>query len=470
MEYNIRYMARFLVEADSPLAVGTGDFDLLTDAPVALDCNGLPVLPGTAICGILRHSLVNDKPRDNNRKKTVQQLFGFQEDKIDNGAGSRLLVSNGLMVGKAGQVIEGLQEIDGEDEFYQHFLNLPVRHHCRITAQGTADAAEHGKFDNRVVYKGCRFVFELELIGNSDDQDNWETILNAVKSPLFRIGGGIRKGYGALKTISLVAHRYELTEPDQLSAYLVRSSSLADSMPGEEPGENYTAPLPEQITGYRLSLQPDDFFIFGAGFGDRKADIIPVSEKTITWQNGIPSFGNAMTLLPASSVKGAVSHRTAFYYNQLQGVYADDSAVVISEETRENNQAVQTLFGTAKDDGTGCSGKVILSDLFVDKGRDKILNHVAIDRFTQAPIDGALFNERVESGSGAANGFTLEFLVEKDALDDDNIQKAFEMALNDIATGMLPLGGGVMRGHGVFTGTVEKKEGGGQTWTMLSND
>ena len=48
--------------------------------------------------------------------------------------------------------------------------------------------------------------------------------------------------------------------------------------------------------------------------------------------------------------------------------------------------------------------------------------------------------------------------VFRDAFVDKNVQSAFESALKDVITGMLPLGGGVNRGNGVFTGKVAKYE------------
>lgn len=44
----------------------------------------------------------------------------------------------------------------------------------------------------------------------------------------------------------------------------------------------------------------------------------------------------------------------------------------------------------------------------------------------------------------------------KENSDFKEVQQAFESALKDICTGMLPLGGGVNRGNGVFKGSVTK--------------
>ncbi len=453
MDYPIRYIVRLLVEADTPLAVGAGEVDILNNAPVALDCNGLPMIPGTSLCGVLRHALIRQAP-DDDEQRMVDDIFGYQGK--EDGLGSRLVVSSAQLVGSDGQVIEGVAEIDETGEYYHHFFNLPVREHCRINQRGTADAIGHGKFDNLVVYKGSFFVFELELAGDADDKYIWDKMIAAIKSPLFRVGAGIRKGYGALKVKDSIVDIYDLTKPDGLEGYLERNSSLV----GNSWDMNYDTinknQVPVGFTAYKLTLTPDDFFLFGAGFGDQNVNIKPVVEKIITWQAGKPVFNDEMTLIPASSVKGAIAHRTAFHHNRLEKIYADDPSVDINDYVNEKNEAVQTLFGCPRADGrdTGQQGRVIVSDIFLPlpaEDEQKTLNHVALDRFTQGPIDGALFSELVFSGKE----FTLELLVENSCL-NGHVKDAFEAALTDITKGMLPLGGGVMRGHGFFSGNWKK--------------
>ena len=70
-------------------------------------------------------------------------------------------------------------------------------------------------------------------------------------------------------------------------------------------------------------------------------------------------------------------------------------------------------------------------------------------------MDGALFQEKVTLGKGKHIIETL--YVNNDALSDTIIKEAFEHALSDICTGMLPLGGGTNRGNGIFTGALHKE-------------
>jgi hypothetical protein len=100
-------------------------------------------------------------------------------------------------------------------------------------------------------------------------------------------------------------------------------------------------------------------------------------------------------------------------------------------------------------------GNVIFSDIIEEKNiKHKLLNHVAIDRFTGGTIDGALYSEEVMYGNGQE--FTFTIMVENHAIEDSNVRVAFEDTLKDICNGMLPLGGGVNRGHGAFSGDILK--------------
>jgi CRISPR/Cas system CSM-associated protein Csm3 (group 7 of RAMP superfamily) len=194
---------------------------------------------------------------------------------------------------------------------------------------------------------------------------------------------------------------------------------------------------------YTLKITPDDFFMFGSGFGDDDADQIPVVERVIDY--GKKGLSKNHIFIPASSLKGAIAHRTAFHYN-LQNEFLignDEARVVISE-----------LFGEAKnskEDIEGSKGKILFSDVYkLDRSESKVFDHVAIDRFTGGGIDGALFQEKTTAQS---DKWEIEILLEIGV--DEVYVKALESTFDDVCSGLLPLGGATTKGHGVFTGTWE---------------
>ncbi len=443
MDY--RYIARIKVEATTPLFVGSGAASLITDSLVMKDHNDLPMIPGTSLSGVLRHAL-EDFSKD---KIDWNDIFGFQ-GKDNDGLGSRLIVSSAYFLNGKGKVSEGLTK-DLDSNTLNKLQKLPTRQHVRITEKGVA--ADKVLFDNEVVYAGAQFIFEIELKGTKTDEDSWKQIIKEIKSPSFRIGQGTRDGYGNLKVIGVYEKTFNLVNENDFEAYLSFNPSL-NSIEIKETEEKTDS----NITDYTLELTPDDFFIFSEGFGDSEVDNKPTEEEIIVYNNGKIDFENR-TLIPASSIKGAIAHRTAFHYNKFNKFYADTINENLKNYVEENNQAVKTLFGeqaqVVNGNLLGERGIVILDDLYYDDiDNSKIFNHVAIDRFTGGSIDGALFSEKVSYKRDKK--IVLEINLAKE-IEDDTILLAFEETLKDICRGLLPLGGMTTKGFGMFTGKLLKK-------------
>src|SRR5699024_5616744 len=101
---------------------------------------------------------------------------------------------------------------------------------------------------------------------------------------------------------------------------------------------------------YVLDLKPDDFFIFSEGYGDEEVDNKPIGEDVLVYTEDGIDF-KPHTLIPGSSIKGAIVHRTAFHFNKLIERYADSIIPAFGHKTAQNlasgsgNRAVNTLFG-----------------------------------------------------------------------------------------------------------------------------
>lgn len=447
--YTYRHIVRMTVEAATPLAVGTGKgSDILTDAPVAKDVNGLPYIPATSIAGVLRHAMGYV---DN---KTDGNPFGYIDgaDNDDSGHGSDIIFTDAVMVGKDGKALDGIQNIDWDDEFYRAFQDLPIRQHVRINDKGTAE--NNGKFDNEVVYKGTRFVFEIELVSDNDNDNHIEKAIEHLRYCTLRIGGGTRKGYGRLNVVKCQQASLNLAKPEDLEKYLKKSSSLAEEWAGFTEISETESLDDSKWTHYQLKLKPLDFFMFGSGMGDSDADNVYVSEYVVSRGESVDS--NKRVLIPGSSVKGAIAHRTAYHYNKIKGNFAGKTEP--KEITGSNNEAVAAIFGEKKSDNTFTRGRILIDDVIKGQAepKSKPFFHNKIDQFTGGTMDGALFQEKVIYDKDAE--YTFDIYVENSALADDDIKKAFVQSLRDICTGLLPLGGITNRGNGIFTGTATEND------------
>ncbi len=467
MSYTYRHLARVTIEAVTPIAVGSGQESVLTDRLVVKDVNGLPYLPGTSLAGILRQALTTP---DN--KASIGDFFGFV------GEGSRFLISSAHLVGTNSQVVDGLWREFPDDTFLNRFYHLPIRQHVRLSHKGASE--EGGKFDEEVVFKGTRFCFELELVSERADEPVWRDVIGQLYRPDFRVGGGTRKGFGEIKVIECKTETIDLAV--NLDRYLEKTSSLADEdgwwnpVPDDRPGKE----LESGWIAYEVTLEPQDFFLFGSGFGTEDADMGFVTEPVIEWEGYQPRFSESKVLIPAASVKGAIAHRVAFHFNKDNQIYADtlksttitnllkkgyqipsDCESFSNKEPddcfkmiTDGNPAVRKIFGyVANEDGQ--RGNVIFSDIFLEQlAERKLLNHVAIDRFTGGAIDGALFHEEVAQ---AKEQFKLKIFLNMKEIQQADYINAFEKSLDDLCSGRLPLGGGTMRGHGCFKGSFIKK-------------
>lgn len=334
--YSHRYIARLTIEAETPISVGSGEKGINTDRLVAKDANGLPYIPGTSLAGVLRHSFDNDD--------FANGIFGSGGN---DGEGSRLIVSSAHLIGADGKtVIEGLQNLDLEQGYYSYFDRLPERDHVRMTDKGVADSENHGKYDEELVHKGTRFVFELELIGDENDKDNWKLLLNAISSPIFRIGAGTRKGFGRLKIVNEQSKTKVFDFKHDLNDYLEKSSSLNnllknwDSLNIDEQNDDI-----KDWIKYELRLKVKDFFLFSAGFGDEDADNKPKTENYFEWSSGKPVLTTKdFLLIPATSIKGIIAHRTAYHFNLLENVRIGKAKKSKLETTLDLDQAIEEFI------------------------------------------------------------------------------------------------------------------------------
>lgn len=458
-DHNLCFLARIVLEAQTPLKIGSGTDNIKTDATINRDANGLPFIPASTIMGLMRHAL---------DKGTAERMMGWQDRR--GGRGSWLTVSEAkIVVDAEGHAYDGLHD-PGEveaDSYLSRFREMPIRQHVRISHKGTA--ADMGKFDEEIIPKGARFCFEMELRADGQGRDDFNRLIGILSGSTFRVGAGSRKGFGRVSVEQTGYKELDFTNRDDFMAYVEKSPSLAKIWPLYNRVEAKPA-AGESAIHYRLELRPVDFILFSSGFGDKRSDMTVVKEPLVSWETGRPEWiGQEKTLVvPASSVKGAVAHRAAFYYNLSKGVEADK---LNTEEEREahtgkNNEAVRLLFGSEGITSGGKTthkrrGHVLFSDV-VRKKQDaaggKVLNHVKIDRFTGGAIDGALFAEEPLYARDETIELDLYVLPDKDIDGDKDVTDSLERALRDICDGTLPLGGGVNRGNGCFHGKLFKND------------
>lgn len=442
--YRYRYNARVIVEAATPLAIGSGESSMQTNRLIVRDANGLPYLPGTSIAGVLRHAM------EAIDEKSAKLYFGHQSG--HKAFGSRLIFTEGRMLNALGGVVDGARVLPA-DPICNRVRELPIRQHVRINKCGTA--LKGGKFDEQIVPKGLRFCFELEMLAENEDQLSYfDALIAKACSMEFRLGGGTRNGLGELKPVKLWRATTDLCNTDERSRYLIKSSDLEYSKDWEGWNHIDTLLSDEHSTydEYILRLKPRDFYFFGSGIGDKEIDDAPLSELFVKWdeENNTASIVTSQKIVPAASLKGIISHRVAYYYNKNTRAFAGSG----KEKTGSENLAVATLFGVEGDDnGNGRTrGKILFTDLIEEEAlQTKVFNHVSISQFTGGARAGKLYDEKTVYSPDSE--FNLKVLVPKEGIGEE-VRRALHEAMRDICKSRLPLGGMTNRGHGMFSGDL----------------
>ncbi|CAM2011603.1 RAMP superfamily CRISPR-associated protein [Acanthopleuribacter pedis] len=457
-------LARLVVETRVPLSISEGFGDGQVDHLIVRDANGCPAIPGSSFAGVLRALFRRDHD-----EATTAKLFGRRGgDHLIEGA-SRLHVSWGCLHDSRDRPVEGLllgaDQARLEDGVLREARGTaPVkRSRVRLNERGCAE--DQGLFHRVALGAGYRFSMELSLRHDGEADGTWRSLLALLASPAFRLGGGTRAGYGALRLVRLHQTTFDFRREADLSRYAALSNHLG-VVDGLDP---VTMPAAEAPL-IRLRLDPQEGFRFGGGLtplrGDAAVDarLVPVTERRVVWREGRGALGPRELVVPGSAVKGALRHRVAYHDRIQRGCFAPVAAFDADpEKSKEkepepeelvDNPAVRELFGAAADsDGDeagGHAGRVFIDDLYLKPETVHALIHNGIDPFTGGVRQHVLYSEEV-----VAQPLTLTIAVADGDRLSDTTATALRRALNDLVSGRLALGAGGGRGHGVFHGVIE---------------
>lgn len=457
----VRYIARIVLEAQTPLSISTGNPDGVFDTALVRDANQLPAIPGTSLAGVLRHLW-----HAQHDEQSTENLFGYASK--DSGQPSRLAVSWGAMLNSkqvpALELLLGKESERLDDPLFKDAItqiDAPTyRNRVRLSHRGTA--SDKGKFDRTILPAGHRFAVELRLQAKEPDDNTWQQLLALLGHPGFRLGGGTRSGLGRMKVVQVHQGRFDLRDLSQAKAFRKLGHTPMDTQ-GLHP-DKIEELLPVGWVQGTLKLEARGLWRIGQGAeplsqkGQKPADLLPITEQRIEWKNSEGKPALTALLVPASSIKGALAHRMAFHTHCQQGVWADDIELSKDQEP-ELPQAVRDLFGELKDkqrddsEDKGLAGRIYIDDAYVPTNQVKIarLMHNVIDRFTGGVRNRMLFEEEsIYQGS-----IEIRIALHTQPLEDKpELKQAFKAALDDLCEGRLALGSRTTTGNGFFSGSL----------------
>ncbi|MGC9185169.1 MAG: RAMP superfamily CRISPR-associated protein [Thiomonas sp.] len=459
-------IARLVLEAVTPLSIGTGNPDGVFDSALVRDANDLPAIPATSLAGVLRHLWTQT-----HGPESARQLFGYQER--NQGQTSRVRIGWGHLLDSKGRAACGLllgadaARLQTDPLFAEALRQRDEpahRNRVRLTHRGAA--AETGKFDRTVLPAGHRFAVELRLDGGADDtSDSWDALLALFAHPGFRLGGGTRAGLGRLRCISLHTAQFDLRQPAQ-----ARALGQLGADPSHTAGLAAT-PVPQRPSAdwIETTLTLDARSLWRIGQGDlpvgltagqdKAPDLLPITERRVTWTGGEGKLTTERALLlPAASLKGVLAHRMAFHARRFAGQWAGQPQAA---DPAQPPAEVQALMGSIKDSGgkdraeQGWAGCLFIDDTYLPVPGSVNLMHNSIDRFTGGVRAHMLFEEQNILGGKPQVRIALDLQRLRAAAQVhhtriDAIQRAFLAALRDLGEGRLALGARSTSGNGFF--------------------
>lgn len=445
--------------AKSALHVGGAESGL-TDMPVALDGVGNCYIPGTGLAGALRAWLGSHYAND-----IVEKWWG----KADGGA-SRVFIDDAVITLPAGGTIE-VRDGVGID---------------RVTGA----AADRAKYDMNVVPSGSTFNLNISVdVPPDSGEGECINMLNALayglKQGFIRVGACKTRGMGKIVGSDVKLTKFDLSNTKGMIAYL----------DGESGTDVYkdNIELSDSAIRFTIKWQPVGPLMVKAGFDGIAVDTLPLAETV--------DDSNVALLLPGSSIKGAFRSRAekivrTLLGRDIAGGFLDQVKVPIVDllfgaagESKDDQKTLSVKTGVAAAHFSDCYSSQTLSRNtwanIITSNDEKALNkslqepdimclqeayHVAVDRWTAAVKDGALFTVLEPH---CVKWEPIEIVMQTHRFKESESAKMATLALlllvlRDFSRGDIPLGFAVNRGLGDVKIDSIAIDGGGVKGTITN--
>lgn len=407
------------------LHVGTGEFrpmpprqgtnDAGNYAAIVRDHRDMPYLPPTSLKGVIRR-LAEELLPDN---ASVNELFGTIKGKQ---AGSGQM---GKLLFRGGHCKGDLPKTEA-----MPFANAELGKGAYIAARTAINGAkgvadDHKLFSQEMVPPGVSFSLGLTLLDFATSNDTALDDLKHILAVAIRDGLSLGKsqadGQGQLAVSDVQLRHLKLSDDGSLK----ETKREAVSAAGAE------AARPRIIEKHTFSLACEmpfavvDSSVKGAGRETAK--------ESGTVQVAAQKLRDGMPLLHGSSIAGVLRSR-ALWLSRL---------MVLKGEITEDNTAIEELFGT-----TNWKALVEIKDLKVSEAKEEKITSLKVDRFTGAPVFGALYTTAAFTGVRLSFSLVLNSRPPYELSDAAKI--VFSRLLKDVQTNGLELGHGTNKGFGWF--------------------
>lgn len=371
---------------DTSLAIGSGENNY-SDKDVIVDNTGTPFIPATAVTGVMRNYIAKKNPL------LADKIFGYIRTKRS----------------------DKKEEFDTLIRVYDSYFSDGNKDFFITTRDCVAlekkIAVKGKKFDLQAVEPGVKFVGYIELLeDNKEAATAVEDALSALNSGDIRLGSKTSRGYGK---VFVEAYKIEFYDVDKWLDFDMYSS---------ESWKNA-----EKIS---MSAKPK----YGIKVGLKSVGGLSIRAYTTEVSYGemtMPDYkmlslhsDENLPVIPGTSWAGAFRAR----FSEILG-----------------QKAAEDLFGFVNEkDNTTQKSKIVFLESVLRNGTYKQITRNAINRFTGATKNGALYTEMTYYYGETE----LEILFENKP--DESAVNALAVCLADLHYGFLSIGGLASIGRGLF--------------------
>ncbi len=448
--------ARVVVEAElvlkTPAHFGSGDSPEDTVIPLLVDPYDevSPLLPGASIAGALRAYLLARQggylsSDEFHRNSHAARLFGSIHS--DTHHPEQMLLQSRVIVNDA----IGQWRHDGSPHDVRRGVKLDRHMHT---------AEDKLLFTHELWNAGTVFPLHCELlIYDTDHQSRAELIgqfavaLSGLSDGSIRIGARKQRGFGEICVETWHVREFNLRQQKDLLAWLRLGNDHLSTVQGTQSGTDLIklfSAVPDYPDARQIAALTASFAIDGSLLIREYEEDSAVHLSTL-------HQGQMKPIVSGTSVAGALRSRM---HKIAATIHAEEDA----------HQHVASLFGTEVDPqnarNTRASRIQIDETIIEGTPADWVQARVSIDRFTGGALDGALFTEKPIFGVNDVK-VTLNIRIINPRSSEIGW---LLLALKDLWTGDLPIGGERSIGRGRLQGieaTLTTSEG---TWTIIEGD
>ncbi len=423
------------VELKSPLRIGCGYDDGITDLLVLKSADGRPLVPATSLAGVLRQQI-----RELYDERLADLCFGQIDDskkaKAEIGQ-SRIYVDDLIL------------DIAGEG--YLHRDGVAIDDYTGIGIDGA-------KFDYEAVDRGASGTLQMEItlraadieeaqaldsrvFRHPDAADFWDDFDKTLADILYtgiHVGSLTAKGFGLLTSASeeVPFYTFDFSKPGEFYKWL----DYLDA------GQQTDYQLPDSSASYRPERvqYPEDTLVMDLQFGLKSS--LLVRDYNAGGQSDSSVISVQMKnhddfVIPGTTIKGVIRHRAQHLLRQ------------IFPDSEHSQDFINHLMGYANESkGVGQQSHLMVHEAYIPSSQVRLHKQTRnrIDRLTGGTIEGALFSEApIWRNKDFSAPVHFKWRVKKC---QDREAGLLFLVMRDLWMGNVPIGGGAAIGRGVLQG------------------